>query len=103
MCTMYKVSVIIPSFNRANTVGITLDSFIYQNYPKEMYEIIVVDNNSTDNTKSVIKSYCDNNRNIDIKYLFESRQGVHYARNSAAKHAKYEILYYNKARAQHRD
>ena len=75
-------------------VGITLDSFISQNYPKEMYEIIVVDNNSTDDTKSVIESYCDNNRNVEIKYLFEPRQGVHYARNSAAKHAKYEILYY---------
>lgn len=87
------VSVIIPTFNRANMLAITLDSFIKQNYPKDCYEIIVVNNNSTDNTQDIIDEY-ENKYPGLITGLFESRQGVHYARNSAALVAQGDLLYY---------
>ena len=86
------VSIVIPTFNRGNYLSITLDSFLSQDYPKDSFEIIIANNNSTDNTASIIEKYCANYSNI--KMLFESRQGVHYARNSAAKIAKGDILYY---------
>lgn len=88
-----KVSVIIPSFNRAKMLGITIESFINQNYPKDQYEIIIADNNSTDNTEEVVK-YWQGKSPVSIKYISEKRQGVHYARNSAAKHSIGDILYY---------
>ncbi len=87
------ITVIIPSYNRAGMIGKTLESFVNQSYPKDKYEIIVADNNSQDNTKDVVKRLqadCD----VKVTYLFEQRQGVHYARNSAAKLASGEILYY---------
>lgn len=87
------VSVIIPTFNRANMLAITLDSFIKQNYPKDCYEIIVVNNNSTDNTQDIIDSYVNKYPGL-IKALFESRQGAHYARNSAALVSQGDLLYY---------
>ena len=86
------VSIVIPTVNRGNYLSITLDSFLSQDYPKDSFEIIIANNNSTDNTASIIEKYCANYSNI--KMLFESRQGVHYARNSAAKIAKGDILYY---------
>lgn len=86
------ISVIIPTYNRGKYLSITLDSFINQSYPKDRYEIIVSNNNSTDNTHAVIDDYCSQNGNI--RYIFEGRQGVHYARNSAAKIAKGDILYF---------
>lgn len=86
------VSVVIPTYNRGGLLPITLDSFLDQSYPRERYEIIVSDNNSTDNTGVVIAAYCAEHSNI--KTIFENRQGVHYARNSAAKIARGDILYY---------
>ena len=86
------VSVIIPTYNRGNMLPLTLDSFLDQDYPRDRYEIIVSNNNSTDNTQQVIEDYCT--RFDHVKTIFEARQGVHYARNSAAKKAKGEILFF---------
>lgn len=91
---MQRISIVVPTYNRANTLRITLDSLITQNYPEDMYEIIVADNNSTDDTRSVVESSNANKRGVKVRYLLEPRQGVHYARNSAAKVALNELLYY---------
>jgi glycosyltransferase involved in cell wall biosynthesis len=88
-----KVSVIIPSYNRARMLGITIESFIKQDYPADSFEIIVSDNNSTDNTREVVADW-QSRSTVPIKYMFEQRQGVHYARNSAAKIATGDILYF---------
>jgi glycosyltransferase involved in cell wall biosynthesis len=88
-----KISIIIPTYNRAKMLGITIESFVCQNYPKDQYEIIIADNNSKDNTKEVIEEW-QMKLPATIKYIFENKQGVHYARNTAAKYAKGEILYY---------
>lgn len=90
---MLKVSVIIPSYNRAAMLGITLESFIKQDYPSDRFEIIIADNNSTDSTKQVVLEW-QKRTSVVVKYLFEARQGVHYARNTAAKNAEGEILYF---------
>lgn len=87
------VSVIIPTYNRAGMLGMTIESFIAQSYPKDKYEIIVSDNNSGDDTKKVVSDWQAGSP-VPIHYLFEKRQGVHYARNSAAKIARGEILYF---------
>lgn len=88
------VSIIIPTYNRANCIKYTIDSFLHQNYPQEDYEIIVCDNNSTDHVKKVVLEYVEKYGEEKIKYIFEGRQGVHYARNTAAKSAKGDILYF---------
>ncbi|MCX8069899.1 MAG: glycosyltransferase [Thermodesulfovibrionales bacterium] len=87
------ISVIIPAYNRANMIGKTIESFVNQSYPKDRYEIIISDNNSTDNTKDIVEQIAKQSE-VKIIYHFEGRQGVHFARNSAAKLAKGEILYY---------
>lgn len=88
------VSIIIPTYNRSHSIVYTLDSFLHQDYPEEQYEIIICDNNSTDNTKKFVDKYIKKYGENRIKYMFEKRQGVHYARNSAAKVAKGDILYF---------
>src|SRR5262245_13693152 len=86
------VSIIIPTYNRAKSLLITLDSFLAQDYPRDRYEIVVANNNSTDDTQQVLDGYCA--KHIQFKAIMERRQGVHYARNSAAKIALGEILYF---------
>ena len=73
------VSIIIPTYNRAHSIAYTLDSFLTQNYPGENYEIIVCDNNSTDNVKEVVLKYVEKYGENRVRYMFEGRQGVHYA------------------------
>ena len=87
------VSVVVPTFNRADSLGNTIESLVNQDYDNSRYEIIVVDNNCSDHTRSIIDHWC-NRSVVRILYLFEGRQGVHFARNAAYKHAKGEVLYY---------
>ncbi|OGT98248.1 MAG: hypothetical protein A2X80_06680 [Geobacteraceae bacterium GWB2_52_12] len=74
-------------------IGITLESFVNQDYPRDRYEIIVADNHSTDDTKTVVLEW-QKKSPVTIRYIYEERQGVHYARNLAAKLAKGSILYF---------
>ena len=90
-----NISIIIPTYNRANLIQKTINSFLNQQYYSGQIEIIIVDNKSTDNTFEIINNIIlQNKTNIILNYFFESRQGVHFARNSAAKIAKYDLLYF---------
>lgn len=91
---MRKVSVIIPTFNRAQYIGLTINSFLNQTYPAEYMELLVCDNHSTDDTRDVVRKIIAENPGYTIRYLYEERQGVHYTRNTAAKQAEGEILYF---------
>jgi glycosyltransferase involved in cell wall biosynthesis len=72
------VSVIIPTYNRAHLVTEAIDSVLNQTYTN--FELLVVDDYSTDNTKEVIKSYSDSR----LKYLPNTRKkGAQGARNTA--------------------
>jgi glycosyltransferase involved in cell wall biosynthesis len=88
-----KVSVIIPTYKRARTLRDTITSLQDQTLPGEDYEIIVADNNSTDDTPEVVKELARSSP-VKIVYLKETKQGVHYARNTSAEVAESEILYY---------
>lgn len=87
------VSIIIPTFNREKMLGKTLDSFLKQEFPSGSFQILVCNNNSTDKTQLVIDEYVANFPNLIVP-IFESRQGVHYARNSAALRAEGNWLYF---------
>jgi glucosyl-dolichyl phosphate glucuronosyltransferase len=86
---MKKVSIIIPTYNRGPYIRQTIESFLSQDYPA--FELIVCNNKSTDDTANVLKRFQSNPK---VKLLFEERQGAHFARNSAAKQAVGEILYF---------
>jgi len=88
-----EISVIIPTFNRSMMIEKTLRSFLDQTIDEESYEIIVCDNNSTDDTKLVLDRLIEEFPKR-IRCFVEKRQGVHYARNSAAKKSEGEILYF---------
>ena len=82
---MLAVSVIIPTFNGAQFIGRTLDSILQQDYPPS--EIIVVNDGSTDDTASVVRTYAPGVRLIDIE-----NGGPTGARLTAVRAAKSEWL-----------
>ena len=81
------VSVIIPTYNRAHLVGRAIKSVLEQTY--QDFELIVVDDGSTDNTKEVVKGFNDKR----IKYiLHEKNKGATAARNTGIKAARGEYI-----------
>lgn len=87
------VSIVIPTYNRSSMIEITLKSFVAQNYPGDRFEIIVCNNNSTDNTADILRRW-EEKYPGKIRVIPETRQGVHYARNTAAHMTTGDILYY---------
>jgi glycosyltransferase involved in cell wall biosynthesis len=84
--------VIIPTYNRSWRLKAAVESFLSQAYPRDRYEIILADNNSTDDTREVIAELA--RRDERVVALSEPRKGAHFARNSAAVNARGEILYF---------
>ena len=56
-----KISIIIPARNEEENIGYCLQSIIEQSYPAHLFEVLVVDDHSTDKTAAIIKSYASNN------------------------------------------
>ena len=81
---MTYFSIIIPTYNRAHLISETLDSVLSQSYP--YFEIIIVDDGSTDNTKQVIESRYNNDERI--KYYFKQNEERGAARNFGLKQSK---------------
>ena len=80
MTTKKLVSIIVPVYNRASTIVRCLDSISTQR-GIEMYSIIVVDNNSTDESDVAIKEWQRKHQAVDLLLTSESRQGAAIARN----------------------
>jgi glycosyltransferase involved in cell wall biosynthesis len=68
------LSVIVCTYNRAASLELTLRAFAAQTTPPELtWELVVVDNNSTDATRSVVEAFAAH-RAVRVRYLFEGRQ-----------------------------
>jgi glycosyltransferase involved in cell wall biosynthesis len=87
-----KVSVIICTYNREKYLPITLEKFTKQTSSYDQFEILIIDNNSNDNTSKLSKEFISNNPEIDCKYILELKQGLSYARNIGIQESKNEIL-----------
>lgn len=85
-------SIILPTHSRARQLKTTLQSLTILNYPRTKYELLIVDNCSTDETKHIISTFIKENKSLLVRYIFEKRLGVHYARNTGAIAAKSELL-----------
>jgi glycosyltransferase involved in cell wall biosynthesis len=79
-----KVSVIIPAHNEEKFIGQTLQAVLSQDYPD--FEVIVVDNASSDNTSDVVSAF------PTVKLLYESRKGILWARECGRKNATGDII-----------
>jgi glycosyltransferase involved in cell wall biosynthesis len=80
------VSVIMPAYNAAEHIAETIESVLIQNYRN--FELIVVDDGSTDNTRNIVTSF----ENDKIKYFYKDNGGPSGARNLAIKKAKGQYI-----------
>jgi len=84
------LSIIICSYNRASYISDALTSLYNQSSELDNFEVIIVDNNSTDNTKEVYVIWRQTNTNGQFTFISETKQGASFARNTGATIAKGE-------------
>ena len=82
------ISVVIPLYNKESTIQATIASVLKQSFIK--FELIIVDDGSTDNSVNLIKDTFNNNDNLRI--LSQKNQGVSVARNTGVENAKHNLI-----------
>ncbi len=87
---MMLVSVIIPTYNKSSYLNLTLSGFLKQSY--ESFEIIIVNDGSTDLTKNIVDKYSDK---LNIKYVYQKNKGRAAARNKGIINASGNIIVFN--------
>jgi glycosyltransferase involved in cell wall biosynthesis len=87
-----KLSIVICTFNREKYIPEALESIRSQLTSNEDYELIAVDNNSTDRSPELIKTFIAENPGRPYYYVHEGKQGLSYARNAGIEHAKAELI-----------
>jgi len=85
MKTEILISIIIPAYNEEKLIGLCLSSLQNQNFNKNNYEIIVINNASTDNTAQIVQ-------NFEVKLINEPKKGVVFAIKRGFLEAKGRII-----------
>ncbi len=88
------LTAIICTYNRAKYIGPLLESVAANDLPKSEYEIVLVDNNCTDNTREICDAFATAHKDVNFRYTTEPEQGLSVARNRGIREAKGEIIVY---------
>jgi len=81
-----EVSVVIPSYNGSKTIERALKSIAFQSYSN--YEIVIVDDGSSDDTKKKVRDFKKKYAAIEVKYIEQSNQGPSSSRNKGVQCAR---------------
>lgn len=90
----FRFSVIFCTYNRDKYIFNAMESIALQDYPHDKYEIVLVNNNSTDKTEELCKAFQVKYPDIHFNYCIEKQQGLSYARNRGVKESRGELLVY---------
>ncbi len=86
------ISVVVCTYNRVVVLKDVLQTLAAQTLDNSFFELIIVDNNSSDGTDKVAKEFCGNHQNA--RYFLELQQGLSYARNRGWQEGKGEYIAY---------
>jgi len=89
---MLNASIIIPTYNSVDQLARALQSIVDGNFSAQLYEIIVVDNGSSDNTKDFVDTFIKLNAAHKIRYIYEDVPGLLSGRHRGAKESFSDIL-----------
>ncbi len=91
MKQQFDVSVIISTYNRCELLPDALESVLAQRTGDVRYEVILVDNNSTDRTRQVVESLIERGH-TNLRYVFEGKQGLSHGRNAGIANTSAPII-----------
>jgi len=84
------VSVVLCTYNRAEVLPRAIVSILDQDLDHTQYEVIIIDNNSSDGTRAIVESFCAKATNV--RYIFEPKQGLSHARNTGILAARAPLI-----------
>jgi glycosyltransferase involved in cell wall biosynthesis len=89
---MIKTSLVLCTYNRSAVLSQALESIAASRFPSSVeWEVLVVDNNSRDQTRQVVDEFCKRFPGR-FRYLLERQQGLSFARNAGIREARGEII-----------
>lgn len=88
------LSLIICTYNREKYIYNVLKSIAENDFSFDKYEIVLINNNSTDHTENECKRFQNDFPQVNFNYFIEKNQGLSHARNRGIKEAKGDILIY---------
>jgi glucosyl-dolichyl phosphate glucuronosyltransferase len=90
-----RISCVICTYNRERFLHSSIESLANQTLDRELYEVVIVNNNSTDNTDHIAQQLIEKYKeNVNFTYVIESKQGLSHARNRGISEAKGEYICY---------
>ncbi len=90
---LLMLTLAICTYNRASLLSACFETIKNQDY-QGVFELLIIDNNSTDNTRLICQKLKENTSSFEINYFLETVQGLANARNRAIQEAKGEYIYY---------
>lgn len=94
MATGYEISLVICTYNRCRYLPEALESITKQTLPAASFELLIVDNNSTDDTAAIARQFIALHPELNARYCFEENKGLSYARNRGMREAQSTIVNY---------
>jgi glycosyltransferase involved in cell wall biosynthesis len=91
MIEQLDISVVVTTYNRCGLLNAAVKNLLSQEAPGIRYEVIIVDNNSTDETRQTVESFIHRGHS-NLRYVFEPRQGISHGRNAGINSARAPII-----------
>ncbi len=92
--TRPTLSIGLCTYNRADFLPEVLAALKAQTLEPSLYELVVIDNNSKDETRRVVQQFAEANPQLRVRYFFEEKQGISHARNRAYLEANSDYVAY---------
>lgn len=87
-----KVSIVVCTYNRDKYILTCLEHIEKQTQKKSDFELVIINNNSSDNTDEICRNFIENNRELKTQYYIEKNAGLSYARNKGIELAKGDFI-----------
>ncbi|OFX25523.1 MAG: hypothetical protein A2033_05000 [Bacteroidetes bacterium GWA2_31_9] len=87
-----ELSIVVCTYNREKYLEQSLNSLVNQSLDKKYYEIILVNNNSTDSTEAICNQFKNQNPELNFTYFLELNQGLSFARNKGIELSNGKII-----------
>lgn len=88
------LSVVICTYNRDRFIRAAVESLMHQDQEANAFEVIVVDNRSTDQTATIVSALMREHPNFSLRYVYEENKGLSHARNRGIREARSPVITY---------
>lgn len=89
-----RIAIVICTYNRDKYLKEALESIAAQTFNRTFFEAAIIDNNSTDSTAAVAKTFIETNSTLKIRYFFEKQKGLSFARNRGIQETSAPVIAY---------